>query len=232
MSAAYADDAASAGAAETRGDQLPFIGDDGDTGDEASTRVIPPDDDSTQAIAAPDYADPGFDAFASIDAHDTDADITDVDPVALGALEPATVFEAVPEPEAKPKRRHLFGRHRHDDDERAAQPQAFPDEDPPRDEPFDARTVNTSDGETVGRAQPLAGDGQLTHPPARRIAPDGEPGNTIEYDVEQAFLAEDKAEPIEGEDILEETPEFLADTPDHDRLWFEQKPPPDFDFDS
>ena len=35
----------------------------------------------------------------------------------------------------------------------------------------------------------------------------------------------------EGEDVLEETPEFLQDTPDHDRLWFEQKPPRDFDLD-
>jgi len=34
-----------------------------------------------------------------------------------------------------------------------------------------------------------------------------------------------------GDDVLEETPEFLQDTPDHDRLWFEQKPPRDFDFD-
>jgi hypothetical protein len=33
-----------------------------------------------------------------------------------------------------------------------------------------------------------------------------------------------------GEDILEETPEFLEETPDHDRLWFEQRPPRDFDF--
>jgi len=33
------------------------------------------------------------------------------------------------------------------------------------------------------------------------------------------------------EDVLEETPEFLQDTPDHDRLWFEQRPPRDFDFD-
>ena len=35
----------------------------------------------------------------------------------------------------------------------------------------------------------------------------------------------------EGEDVLEETPEFLQETPEHDRLWFEQKPPRDFDFD-
>jgi hypothetical protein len=34
-----------------------------------------------------------------------------------------------------------------------------------------------------------------------------------------------------AEDVLEETPEFLQDTPDHDRLWFEQRPPRDFDFD-
>jgi hypothetical protein len=32
------------------------------------------------------------------------------------------------------------------------------------------------------------------------------------------------------DDVLEETPEFLQETPEHDRLWFEQKPPRDFDF--
>jgi hypothetical protein len=39
------------------------------------------------------------------------------------------------------------------------------------------------------------------------------------------------AEPADGEDVLEETPEFLQETPEHDRLWFEQKPPRDFDWD-
>ena len=34
-----------------------------------------------------------------------------------------------------------------------------------------------------------------------------------------------------SEDVLEETPEFLQETPEHDRLWFEQKPPRDFDWD-
>ena len=37
--------------------------------------------------------------------------------------------------------------------------------------------------------------------------------------------------PAEGEDVLEETPEFLQETPEHERLWFEQKPPRDFDWD-
>jgi hypothetical protein len=39
-------------------------------------------------------------------------------------------------------------------------------------------------------------------------------------------------EPGADEDVLEETPDFLQETPEHDRLWFEQKPPRDFDFDN
>jgi hypothetical protein len=34
-----------------------------------------------------------------------------------------------------------------------------------------------------------------------------------------------------AEDMLEETPDFLRDTPEQERLWFEQRPPRDFDFD-
>jgi hypothetical protein len=56
---------------------------------------------------------------------------------------------------------------------------------------------------------------------------------TIEYDVDDAVGSEHHDdEPRSGDDdVLEETPEFLQDTPDHDRLWFEQRPPKDFDFD-
>ena len=40
------------------------------------------------------------------------------------------------------------------------------------------------------------------------------------------------AEKADGdEDVLEETPDFLEETPEDDELWFEQKPPKDFDFD-
>jgi hypothetical protein len=35
----------------------------------------------------------------------------------------------------------------------------------------------------------------------------------------------------QSEDVLEETPEFLEEMPEQDRLWFEQRPPKDFDFD-
>ena len=78
--------------------------------------------------------------------------------------------------------------------------------------------------------------------PAERAAPrepEPQPG-----DEEDPWLVEDladpepeqeepaaPAEPGQGEDVLEETPDFLQETPEHDRLWFEQKPPRDFDWD-
>jgi hypothetical protein len=65
---------------------------------------------------------------------------------------------------------------------------------------------------------------QGTTAPAPEQAPDEpEPPPPVE-DVVPAD------EEPEGEDVLEETPEFLQETPEHDRLWFEQKPPRDFDF--
>jgi hypothetical protein len=63
----------------------------------------------------------------------------------------------------------------------------------------------------------LADDDVEWSAPARR-APDPEP--------ETAAVQEEHRE-----DVLEETPEFLEDAPEHDRLWFEQRPPRDFDFD-
>jgi hypothetical protein len=69
-------------------------------------------------------------------------------------------------------------------------------------------------------------------PDEHSIEPSGEdpagPGDTEEFDVERSL---DHGHDDEHGDVLEETPEFLQDTPDHDRLWFEQRPPRDFDFD-
>ena len=65
-----------------------------------------------------------------------------------------------------------------------------------------------------------------TPPPAPAQPRADHPGQeTVEYDVEAEHTKP------EDDDVLEETPEFLQDTPDHDRLWFEQRPPKDFDFD-
>jgi hypothetical protein len=76
--------------------------------------------------------------------------------------------------------------------------------------------------------QPIAGDPRR-HPPIDAPAGQTPPlGDTVEFDVERSLRDEDAEEHA---DVLEETPEFLQDAPDHDRLWFEQRPPRDFDFD-
>jgi hypothetical protein len=57
-------------------------------------------------------------------------------------------------------------------------------------------------------------------------------------DEDEALEGDAHDDPIPGSDaeddeldVLEDTPDFLQETPEHDRLWFEQKPPRDFDFD-
>jgi hypothetical protein len=64
------------------------------------------------------------------------------------------------------------------------------------------------------------------------------PGGSVPLDdigertVEHSTLGHEPDPQPDGEELdeLEETPEFLQETPEHDRLWFEQKPPRDFDF--
>jgi outer membrane biosynthesis protein TonB len=68
--------------------------------------------------------------------------------------------------------------------------------------------------------------------------PSAKPEPMIEDDAEDCVFGDDASQSdasseSEGEDgdVLEGTPEFLEETPEHDRLWFEQRPPRDFDFD-
>ncbi len=51
------------------------------------------------------------------------------------------------------------------------------------------------------------------------------------FEPEPATEAEPQPPSRPDEDVLEETPDFLEETPEDDQLWFEQKPPKDFDFD-
>jgi hypothetical protein len=125
------------------------------------------------------------------------------------------VFEE-PEPlalEEQPRRRGFLGRRRHKSD---------------RSEPEDIRGPQAHEELP---ADPMPTETDVPHGQASGgwHRPVDAPGSeTVEYEVEAAFEAEQRQE---REDVLEETPEFLQDTPDHDRLWFEQRPPRDFDFD-
>ncbi|HEX8208331.1 MAG TPA: hypothetical protein VF587_19870 [Solirubrobacteraceae bacterium] len=78
-------------------------------------------------------------------------------------------------------------------------------------------------------------------PPRENPLPRADPPPAVSQPTEQYSVddleelrREDEGEPDrpegEGEDVLDETPDFLQEAPEHDRLWFEQRPPRDFDF--
>jgi hypothetical protein len=94
--------------------------------------------------------------------------------------------------------------------------------------------------------EPVAAEEPAVAEPDEDVpAEDAPPASSAEQETQQFSLEElDAAAPEpaheddvvpaddepESHDELEETPEFLQETPEHDRLWFEQKPPRDFDF--
>jgi hypothetical protein len=123
-----------------------------------------------------------------------------------------------PEPSDDDQRPDRAGQPLHDDEPLGSDLDLDDPQDPPRlriESPADIVEPPTSSPEPS--TPPPLGDAQ----PAV-----GAVDETAEFNIEATFAAEPA-----GEDVLEETPEFLQDTPDHDRLWFEQRPPRDFDFD-
>jgi hypothetical protein len=77
-----------------------------------------------------------------------------------------------------------------------------------------------------------AGPPTEEHPPPHLSQPTQEYEVRFDHEDSEEHAPEPETEQEHDEDdVLEETPEFLQDTPDHDRLWFEQRPPRDFDFD-
>ncbi len=108
-------------------------------------------------------------------------------------------------------------------EEAPATPTSALDHDPRDHDPEPRGTVDRGEAPPVQFAAEAPTDEQLA-PRAPAEPP---------LEDEHADLVPGEGEPdADGsEDVLEETPEFLQDTPDHDRLWFEQRPPRDFDFD-
>jgi hypothetical protein len=101
---------------------------------------------------------------------------------------------------------------------------------PPEEEPVDA--------DEAVRDEVRPATEEVPPPPNGRGVEDEEevpppPNGRGAGEEEDPWLVEETAdpEPEPEEDVLEETPDFLQETPEHDRLWFEQKPPRDFDWD-
>jgi hypothetical protein len=161
-------------------------------------------------------------------------------------LEPQDVgedFELEPEAEAPPAYDHDFEAGSEDAPRRAGvvfeddepddpgldEAAAFPAEEPLRShDVLEDRALAPEEPEDRLEGEPEPESHETDPEPSSRPVTGAAGGETVEYDVGRE-LGREKTEG--GEDVLEETPEFLQDTPDHDRLWFEQRPPKDFDFD-
>jgi hypothetical protein len=87
-----------------------------------------------------------------------------------------------------------------------SEPSSPPQPEPPEDDPSQ---------ETLRRAD----EAEAAEEPAEEPSAEEKDGET-EYDPDTGH-----------EDVLEDTPRFLEDAPEDDDLWFEQKPPKDFDLD-
>lgn len=87
--------------------------------------------------------------------------------------------------------------------------------------------VEAPEQETRGFTLEESQEAVMPEAPARPV---GAPPASQEPPVSPGPEAVEGQPGEEARDELEETPEFLEETPEHDRLWFERKPPRDFEF--
>jgi hypothetical protein len=106
-----------------------------------------------------------------------------------------------------------------------------PDDDDEYDDEDDAfwNEQRLSDELDQALEAPRDSEPELEDEPEFEDDPEAEAPAAVE---EPEPVAEAEAEaPRRDDDVLEATPDFLEETPEDDQLWFEQKPPKDFDFD-
>jgi hypothetical protein len=205
------------------------------------------DNEAFEDEPAPAAADPIADPQATAEWDPfADEEVGEPDPYAEppAPLEPAAAAELpqppapvdqVPAPESAPlppegKAEPGFA----DRDVPAPDPDPIPA--PPSEPPVDpdrARTAILDDPlDDMDQFEDDLAPAPIHHEPGPDEAP--APARPIDTAAREP-AAPPPAEPAAGaegeEDVLEETPDFLQETPEHDRLWFEQKPPRDFDFD-
>ena len=151
------------------------------------------------------------------------------DSVAVDEPEASEAPDALSEPEPEPEPRRRRSRRSPVDSD----PEGDADDDHPRGlaARFGLRGGRRTEENDSDPDEPPLGEDEATRVHRagradRAPAPTGD--ETAEHDVEGELH---EPEPEDDDDMLEETPEFLQDAPDHDRLWFEQRPPRDFDFD-
>lgn len=172
--------------------------------------------------------------------HDVEAELAAEEPA--GPSDEELVEEGIAEPrlaptdplagleEAEDAEVSVTGPAPDDDDDFEDEDDAFWNEERLSDEldkaleaPRDDEPELAAEPEPTNEPEP-ANEPESTEGPAPRLAAE------IEDDDEVQPIPDPDA-PSKHHDALEDTPDFLEESPEDDQLWFEQKPPKDFDFD-
>jgi hypothetical protein len=117
-------------------------------------------------------------------------------------------------------------------DEAASEPEPTPEPEPEQEQEQEQEPEPESAPFASAQSEPVVDAPEHEEPAsAGETPPRG--FEALEEDDRELLEAEDEGAPDDegDEDLLVDTPDFLQETPEHDRLWFEQKPPRDFDFD-
>jgi hypothetical protein len=137
-----------------------------------------------------------------------------------------------PDEEVKRQEEEAFGRGR-----RPA-PQEPPGDVPPASADLPEHELEAaepqSNGQPAEHAEPSTPEPEPFEPDEVPAEESLEPEVSVRDARDEPAGEWDEAEPGETErsnDPLEETPDFLEGSPEEDRLWFEQRPPKDFDLD-
>jgi hypothetical protein len=166
--------------------------------------------DAEAAEGASEMGESPMDAEPLSDEHPTASE-----PVVAESAAPGPV---APEPVSEPPGGGFYDQS--DDEQAAASDVREPPGGPPPLESLDTVEHPFEDAiEDTGEAD------AVQEPLPAQPAPSEEPLTEEEEVVEGELTDAD-----EGEDVLEETPEFLREQPEDDELWFEQGEPKDFDF--
>jgi hypothetical protein len=167
---------------------------------------------ATESPSAPETAYPDAPAQADYPAEH---------PEPVGFAEPAEQWERFAE---DPELREL----EEPEELNPYEPARAPDGDPlMHDEPVSGETHDPVPRESADISAAPGPEPPLPHPAdPPPSAHDDQTRSHVDQETEEYELEEEA-----GADVLESTPEFLQDAPEHDRLWFEQRPPRDFDFD-
>jgi hypothetical protein len=99
--------------------------------------------------------------------------------------------------------------------------------------PGDAAVPGAEETAELDMSSVLGESPEAKAPADPASAPQEGAGDSLEWEMpaDTAAREQDETDEPSDEDVLEETPDFLRETPEQDRLWFEQRPPRDFDFD-